>query len=76
LIAKALVALVMLPFGFGRSLLASCALVLSTLCAHAVTDEIQVYNGDIAKVGQWTLQSHSNYVVPLVEIVGGAKTSD
>jgi hypothetical protein len=58
------------------SLLASCALVLSTLCAHAVTDEIQVYNGDIAKVGQWTLQSHSNYVVPLVEIVGGAKTSD
>jgi hypothetical protein len=45
------------------SLLASCALALSTLRAHAVTDEIQVYNADIAKVGQWTLQSHSNYAI-------------
>jgi hypothetical protein len=30
---------------------------------HAVNDEIQVYNGEIAKVGQWTLQSHSNYAI-------------
>jgi hypothetical protein len=45
------------------SLLASFPLALSTLCAHAVTDEIQVYNADIAKVGQWTLQSHSNYAI-------------
>jgi hypothetical protein len=28
---------------------------------HFVTDEIQVYNAEIAKVGQWTLQFHFNY---------------
>ena len=28
--------------------------------AHAV-DEIQVYNAEIAKVGRWTFQLHSNY---------------
>jgi hypothetical protein len=44
-------------------LLASCALALSIERAHAVTDEIQVYNAEIAKVGQWTLQSHSNYAL-------------
>ena len=44
-------------------LLASCALALSIGCAYAVTDEIQVYNAEIAKVGQWTLQSHSNYAI-------------
>lgn len=30
--------------------------------AHAV-DEIQVYNAEIAKVGQWTLQQHLNYTL-------------
>jgi hypothetical protein len=44
-------------------LLALWALVLSIQCAHAVMDEIQVYNAEIAKVGQWTLQSHSNYAI-------------
>jgi hypothetical protein len=43
--------------------LAACALLFSTMCAYAVTDEIQVYNAEIAKVGQWTLQSHSNYAI-------------
>jgi hypothetical protein len=42
-----------------RSLLAG-ALLLWPMAAHA-TDEIQVYNGDIAEVGQWTIQQHLNY---------------
>jgi hypothetical protein len=35
-------------------------LAASTICARAV-DEIQVYNAEIAKIGQWTFQLHSNY---------------
>ena len=35
-------------------------LLASAMSAHAV-DEIQVYNADIAKVGQWTMQLHLNY---------------
>ena len=47
--------------GFGRcALLALVVLVATTVSAHAV-DEIQVYNAEIAKVGQWTFQLHSNY---------------
>jgi hypothetical protein len=38
-------------------------LALSPLPAHAVTDEIQVYNAEIAEVGQWTLQQHLNYAI-------------
>jgi len=30
---------------------------------HAVNDEIQVYNAEIAKVGQWTLEFHNNYAI-------------
>ena len=37
--------------------------------AHAV-DEIQVYNAEIAKVGQWTIQQHLNYTLQ------GHKTPD
>jgi hypothetical protein len=40
--------------------LASLLLVAATASARAV-DEIQVYNAEIAKVGQWTLQLHLNY---------------
>jgi len=36
-------------------------LLASTIQAHAVNDEIQVYNAEIAKVGQWTFQLHLNY---------------
>jgi hypothetical protein len=56
--------------------LTSTGLALSTLFAaagsdngdtsktgHFVTDEIQVYNAEIAKVGQWTLQFHFNYAI-------------
>jgi hypothetical protein len=35
-------------------------LTASTISARAV-DEIQVYNAEIAKIGQWTFQLHSNY---------------
>src|SRR3974377_1516462 len=49
------------------SWLAAGALALSTGQAYAgacgVNDEIQVYNAEIAKVGQWTLESHSNYAI-------------
>lgn len=37
--------------------------------AHAV-DEIQVYNAEIAQVGQWTIQQHLNYTLQ------GRKTPD
>lgn len=45
------------------SLVTAC--ILSLLCgrpAHAV-DEIQVYNGEIARPGEWTLQQHLNYAI-------------
>ena len=40
--------------------LAAILLTASTISARAV-DEIQVYNAEIAKIGQWTFQLHSNY---------------
>jgi hypothetical protein len=33
------------------------------LAANQVHDEIQVYNAEIAEVGQWTIQQHLNYAV-------------
>ena len=42
-----------------RALLAA-TLLLWPLAARA-TDEIQLYNADIAEVGQWTVQQHLNY---------------
>lgn len=33
------------------------------MAAYAVTDEIQVYNAEIAQPGQWTLQQHLNYAI-------------
>ena len=42
-----------------RALLAT-TLLLWPLAARA-TDEIQLYNADIAEVGQWTVQQHLNY---------------
>jgi hypothetical protein len=40
--------------------LAAILLFATAVSAHAV-DEIQVYNAEIAKVGQWTMQLHLNY---------------
>lgn len=44
----------------GCRLLVLAALPLITRPAHAV-DEIQLYNAEIADVGQWTIQHHFNY---------------
>ncbi|MFL6305727.1 MAG: hypothetical protein ACJ72H_19535 [Candidatus Sulfotelmatobacter sp.] len=44
-----------------RGLVAAAAFLASLTPALAVTDEIQVYNAEIAEVGQWTFQLHSNY---------------
>jgi hypothetical protein len=41
-------------------LLAAILFVVTAVSARAV-DKIQVYNAEIAKVGQWTFQLHSNY---------------
>jgi hypothetical protein len=47
--------------GFRRCIpFAAILLVATAVSAHAV-DEIQVYNAEIAKVGQWTFQLHNNY---------------
>ena len=35
--------------------------VRSAICADQVHDEIQVYNAEIADIGQWTIQQHLNY---------------
>src|SRR5215813_9540211 len=43
-----------------RLAFAAILLTASTISARA-NDEIQVYNAEIAKVGQWTFQLHSNY---------------
>jgi len=47
------------------AIMATAALLLVTartaLAADQVHDEIQVYNADIAEVGQWTYEQHLNY---------------
>lgn len=40
-----------------------CLVALYPSAASAVTDEIQVYNAEIAEPGQWTLQQHLNYAI-------------
>ena len=39
----------------------SCCSPLVALGAEQVHDEIQVYNAEIADVGQWTIEQHLNY---------------
>jgi hypothetical protein len=46
--------------GFGLPAVLSAALVLLPHAARAV-DEIQLYNAEIAEVGQFTVQQHLNY---------------
>ena len=43
-------------------LLASVGTALAARPAAAI-DEIQVYNADIAEIGQWTVEQHLNYVL-------------
>src|ERR1043166_8567558 len=40
---------------------ATAALLAATALPAQAIDEIQVYNAEIAKVGQWTMQLHLNY---------------
>lgn len=53
--------------GLGRRYLrtrfAAIALVAGTLTAARADDEIQVYNAEIAELGQWTIQQHLNYAI-------------
>ncbi|MEA2987928.1 MAG: hypothetical protein QOG83_639 [Alphaproteobacteria bacterium] len=44
-----------------RAALAGAAFLLAGAGAAFADDEIQVYNGEIAKVGEWTVQQHLNY---------------
>jgi len=53
----------------GRKLIGASATTLLALMGLSVLpnearaiDEIQVYNAEIAEVGQWTLEQHLNYV--------------
>jgi hypothetical protein len=46
-----------------RFALLASVLAGAALAAHAQTDEIQVYDGSLAKVGEFTLTLHTNYVV-------------
>jgi hypothetical protein len=50
----------MLP-GFRRCILPAALLLVALAIPAYAADEIQVYNAEIAKVGQWTFQLHMNY---------------
>ena len=43
-----------------RALLLALTITLAPALSYGF-DEIQVYNADIAEVGQWTVQQHLNY---------------
>jgi hypothetical protein len=44
-----------------RRWLAAALIVTGTAIAARADDEIQIYNADIAEVGQWTIEQHLNY---------------
>jgi hypothetical protein len=48
---------------FGSAALFAFSPLTLALAADQVHDEIQVYNAEIADVGQWTLEQHLNYAV-------------
>jgi len=48
-------------FAFPRCLLLAATFLAVTSVSARAVDEIQVYNAEIAKVGQWTFQLHMNY---------------
>jgi hypothetical protein len=50
-----------LPSGLVMAIGLIMLVLMPVTPAHAVNDEIQVYNAEIAKVGQWTFQLHNNY---------------
>src|SRR5215471_1175982 len=44
-----------------KSMIASLVVLLASASAARAADEIQIYNAQIAAVGQWTFQQHLNY---------------
>ena len=46
-----------------RRLFLTGAMVVATAAGAWADDEIQVYNGEIARIGQWTLEQHLNYAI-------------
>jgi opacity protein-like surface antigen len=51
------------PLAFGVTLGVTSVLLLAGASAARADDEIQVYNAEIADVGQWTGQHHFNYAI-------------
>jgi hypothetical protein len=48
---------------FMRAIYTPGVFLLLAVAPASAVDEIQVYNAEIAKVGQWTLQLHLNYAI-------------
>ncbi|MFZ2079047.1 MAG: hypothetical protein WAV38_20835 [Xanthobacteraceae bacterium] len=46
-----------------KTITASLAVLLATGSAALADDEIQIYNAQIAAVGQWTIEQHLNYTI-------------
>jgi hypothetical protein len=44
-----------------RCFYVAATLIMASALSARAADEIQVYNAEIAKVGQWTFQLHNNY---------------
>jgi len=51
------------PLLVGAAITVAPMLSSIALAGNQVHDEIQVYNAEIAEVGQWTIQQHLNYAV-------------
>ncbi len=48
---------------FSAVLLAAVPIAASDPGTALAADEIQVYNAEIAEVGQWTFEQHLNYIL-------------
>jgi hypothetical protein len=46
-----------------KAIPASVGVLLATVSAALADDEIQIYNAQIAAVGQWTIEQHLNYTI-------------
>ena len=47
--------------GQSRCLVTAALFVVCAMTAARADDEIQVYNAEIAEIGQWTIEQHLNY---------------
>jgi hypothetical protein len=46
-----------------KTITASVAVLLATASAALADDEIQIYNAQMAAVGQWTIEQHLDYTI-------------